>query len=250
MRVTVLVLLMLVTSCASASTPVVSGVFGSRPVIELPSQRPGGTPEISVLAEGTGPRTSPGDVVVTEVVIRGWSGDATHLNTYDAGRPLTVVFGRGGVPEIWERVLIGRRAGSRVMLVGPGRLAYGRAGAGQDDPLVLVFDILGGYPPDARLVGEELPRLSSRARSGTLIDGSGREVGPGSTVVVQYVAIRRPGREVVASSRADGGPRAFVLKEGVVPSEWVEGLVGKRVGSRVAVTRGSVVTVIDIIDLV
>ncbi|MBE1564090.1 FKBP-type peptidyl-prolyl cis-trans isomerase [Nonomuraea africana] len=247
---TVLVSLMLVTSCAAASAPVVSGAFGSRPVIELPSRRPGNTPEISVLAKGTGPRTRQGDVVVAEVVIRGWNGGRTLLNTYDAGRPVTVVFGRDRVPETWERALIGRRIGSRVMLIGPDRLTYGRAGADPDDPLVLVFDILGGYPPDARLVGEKSRALPARPRSGTLIDGSGYQIRPGSRVVVQYVTARWPGREIVESSHARGGPRAFVLKEGAVPSGWVEGLVGKRVGSRVAIAGGSTVTVIDIIDLV
>ncbi|MFE3452656.1 FKBP-type peptidyl-prolyl cis-trans isomerase [Nonomuraea sp. NPDC059194] len=236
MRPIVLLCLLLAVSCASTATPTVVGAFGERPVIELPSRPEPTTPTVSVLSEGTGPRTRRGEVVLTEVEIRRWDGAKPYLTTYDTNQPTTVVLDGRHVSPAWERALLDRPVGSRVMLVTPARLGYGPHGvpghADGDETLVLVFDILAGYPPDARLVGRRLPDLPRTLRSGVLIDGSGPTVAPGDRVVVRYVGARWPSRKVFDR----GGPSAVVLKEGAVPPGWVEELTGRRVGSRVAIT--------------
>ncbi|MEU7897206.1 FKBP-type peptidyl-prolyl cis-trans isomerase [Nonomuraea sp. NPDC049152] len=244
MRAIVLLCLVFAVSCAPPATPTVTGAFGERPVIEVPLRRPEPTPTVSVLSEGSGPRTRRGDVVLAEVEIRRWDGAKPYVTTYDTNQPTAVVLDGRHVSQAWERALVDRPVGSRVMLVSPAHLAYGprgtpgRADSGQT--LVLVFDILAGYPPDARLVGRRLPDLPDTLRPGVLIDGSGPPVTRGARVVVQYVGARWPSRKVFDSSSARGGPNVVVLKEGAVPPGWVEGLTGRRVGSRVAITAPAV----------
>ncbi|MEV4391185.1 FKBP-type peptidyl-prolyl cis-trans isomerase [Nonomuraea sp. NPDC049607] len=256
--------LMLATSCGVAedgSQPVVTGAFGSKPIVAIPRGKPGRTPRITVLSMGNGRRTVPGDVVLADVDIRRWSGNKPYLSTYDGNQPTTVVFDGRQVSETWRASLIGRPAGSRVMLVSPASEALGPnvplTGVSPADTLVVVFDILGGYPPDARLVGRALPAIPPDLRPDsaprTLIDGSGRDVTAGSKVVIQYVAASWPSRSVVDSSYRRGGPSAFTLKPGSVPPAWLEALVGQQVGSRLAVGSPGerpMLYVIDVLDTI
>ncbi|MEV4114029.1 FKBP-type peptidyl-prolyl cis-trans isomerase [Nonomuraea sp. NPDC049695] len=239
--------LMLATSCGLAedgTQPVVTGAFGTKPVVAIPRGKPSRTPQITVLSTGSGRRTLPGDVVLADVDIRRWSGNRPYMSTYDGHQPTAVVFDGRQVAETWRQSLMGRPAGSRVMLVSPASEALGPdvplTGVAPGDTLVLVFDILGGYPPDARLVGRTLPAVPADFVPGSparvLIDGSGDEIAAGSKVVIQYLESSWPSRAVVDSSYRRGGPSAFTLKEGAVPDGWVEALVGRRVGSRVAVS--------------
>ncbi|MFI7129082.1 FKBP-type peptidyl-prolyl cis-trans isomerase [Nonomuraea sp. NPDC050153] len=249
MRLFLPAVLMLATSCGLAeegTQPVVTGAFGTKPVVAIPKGSPGPTPRITVLSTGSGRRTLPGDVVLADVDIRRWSGNQPYLSTYDGHQPTSVVFDGRQVSETWRQSLIGRPAGSRVMLVSPAGEALGPdapltpTDLSPTDTLVLVFDILGGYPPDARLVGRTLPVIPADLVPGspprTLIDGSGEDVVAGSKVVVQYVAASWPERKVLDSSYRRGGPSAFTLKEGDVPDGWLSALVGRRVGSRIAVS--------------
>ncbi|MFB4276550.1 MULTISPECIES: FKBP-type peptidyl-prolyl cis-trans isomerase [unclassified Nonomuraea] len=257
-------LLMLATSCGLAeegTQPVVTGRFGSKPIVSIPKGQPGRMPRITVLSVGSGRRTVPGDVVLADVDIRRWSGNRPYMSTYDGNQPTTVVFDGRQVSETWRQSLIGRPAGTRVMLVSSAGEALGPnvplTGVSPTDTLVFVFDILGGYPPDARLVGRTLPvipaDLTPAAPPRTVIDGSGREVVAGSKVVIQYVAASWPSRTVVDSSYRRGGPSAFTLEEGAVPAAWVDALAGQRVGSRVAVPSPGerpMLYVIDVLDTI
>ncbi|MFI7702952.1 FKBP-type peptidyl-prolyl cis-trans isomerase [Nonomuraea sp. NPDC049480] len=255
---------MLATSCGLAeegSQPVVTGAFGSKPVVAIPNGNPGRTPRITVLSVGTGRRTVPGDVVLADVDIRRWSGNQPYMSTYDVNQPTTVVFDGRQVSETWRQSLIGHPAGSRIMLVSPAAEALGPnvplTGVSPADTLVLVFDILGGYPPDARLVGRTLPvipkDLTPADPPRTLIDGSGREVAAGAKVIIQYVAASWPSHVVVDSSYRKGGPSAFTLRPGAVPPAWLDALVGQQAGCRVAVPSPGAdprLYVIDVLDTI
>jgi peptidylprolyl isomerase len=167
-------------------------------------------------------------------------------------------FGGRGVSDVWREALVGRPAGSRVVLVGPADRVRGPGlpldGVDPSDTMVLVFDILGGYPPDARLVGRAVPDvpagLSPLMPARELIGGSGPQVRVGSKIVVQYVAVEWPGGKVVDSSHQRGGPVAYTLKEGAVPPGWLRGLAGHSVGSRVGFAAGSMAYVVDVVDVI
>ncbi|MFI6600782.1 hypothetical protein ACIBHX_31425 [Nonomuraea sp. NPDC050536] len=234
--------LALLASCglvARDTVPAVSGAFGSRPVISIPRATPDSAPRMTVLSLGRGRTTVPGDVVLADVEIRRWSDGLPYLSTYDAGQPVGVDL--GSASRLWREALVGRPAGSRVMLVGPASQVSGSAGA---EIVVAVFDVLGGYPPDARLVGQDLTDLPGElaAPVTTLIGGSGPVVTRGCRIVVQYAVISG---HAVDRPR---GPTAVVLAPGAVPPGWVDALAGQRVGSRVAVRTPGAGYLIDVID--
>lgn len=255
-------LLMLATSCgttAAAPLPEVKGPFGVRPEVTIPGGKPGHTARVAVLEPGGGRATAAGDVVLADVEIRRWRDNSTQLSTYGTHRPVAVVLDGRPLSHAWRRAVVGRAAGSRVLLVGPaGQVLGPDLGAGAlppGEPLVAVVDILGGYPRDARLVGRPLPAppagLTPEAPARTLIGGSGAELRAGAKVVVQYVAVDWPSGALADSSFRTGGPAAFTLTPEGAPPGWVEGLRGQRVGGRVAFGAPSgVVYVVDIVDCV
>ncbi|WP_225293221.1 FKBP-type peptidyl-prolyl cis-trans isomerase [Nonomuraea aurantiaca] len=253
-----LAVLVLLTACGpigQGPLPVVTGAFGARPVVMIPDGEPDPQPRVTVLSAGSGRRTMPGDVVLADVEVRRWTGNRPYANTYDAHQPARVVFDGQHVPDSWREALIGRPAGSRVMLVGPAALSYGPGpplgGTRPAETLVLVFDILGGYPPDARLVGRTLPDVPDDRVPRVLIGGSGPSVRAGAKVIVQYLAVEWPGRRVVDSSYLRGGPSAFTLGPEAPPG-WVAGLAGQRVGARVAFPAEAgrpLLYVVDILDV-
>ncbi|MBN6050898.1 hypothetical protein JYK22_03040, partial [Nonomuraea sp. RK-328] len=255
--------LVLATSCGvgDSGLPVVTGAFGAEPAVAMPGGEPGRIPRVAVLSIGEGRRTAPGDVVLADVSVRLWSDGSRQAGTYDARQPVSVAFDGRAVPATWQKALLDRPAGSRVVLVAEAAEATGPGvpldGVDPGAVVVVVFDVLGGYPPDARLVGKPLPTVPDGLPldgPSTLIDGSGPEVRAGARVVVQYLAMRLPERRVVDSSYRRGGPSAVTLAPGAAPASWVSGLVGGHVGARLAVaepggTAGErTVYVIDILD--
>ncbi|MFI6787529.1 hypothetical protein ACIBG4_09375 [Nonomuraea sp. NPDC050383] len=257
--------LVLATSCgvADSGLPVVTGAFGAEPAVAIPDGAPGRLPRVAVLSAGQGRRTAPGDVVLADVSVRLWSDGSRQAGTYEARQPVSVVFDGRTVPRAWHEALMDRPAGSRVVLVSPAAEAAGPGvpldGVDPEAVVVVVFDVLGGYPPDARRVGRPLPTVPAGLpldRASTLIDGSGPEIREGARLVVQYLAMRVPGRRIVDSSFRRGGPSAVTLAPGSAPAAWLAGLVGGHVGARMAVPEpgpggpdgGRTVYVIDIID--
>jgi peptidylprolyl isomerase len=250
------------SAAGMAAMPEVMGEPGTKPRVTMPKGAPGGGPRIRVLDRGSGEPTRRGQVVIANVDMRIWQGDKPYLSTWDTRQPTTVVLDGRHVGKAWERSLLGRRPGARVLLVSPATQAFGPLGqapsrVSPSDSLIEVFDVVGGYAPDAQVngvptasAGGGLPEVSVRrgqeprvtVPSGrapttlttrTLVSGSGPAVRPGSTVVANYVAATWDKGRVYDSSYRRGGPNGFVMAEGAVPPGWLDGLTGVRAGSRV-----------------
>jgi peptidylprolyl isomerase len=122
---------------------VVAGRFGTDPLISLPADKPPGGLVVRTLSQGSGPVVRPGDYVLFDVAAKVWTGDRLVLDTFASHQPQGLPL-PAGLPA-W-RHLAGQRVGSRVLLVIPPGLSYGKAGnppaiTGKDT-LVFVVDIL------------------------------------------------------------------------------------------------------------
>jgi FKBP-type peptidyl-prolyl cis-trans isomerase len=257
-----------VTGCGlSASTPMsalpeIEGRPGARPTIIVPSAEPGENPVIRVLSRGSGRITQPGEVVITDVEIKLWRDNRNYLNSWETQQPTTTIFDGQHVSPLWEKALIGRPAGSRVLLVAPARFGFGPRGMAPSrvdplDTLIEVFDIIGGYRPNAQVTGEQRPAVSplpqvtvaagrepeitlpktappSTLIKHTLIEGDGKAIGPGSVFVTSYV-VATWDTGVYDSTYRRGGPNGFRLGPRSVPPGWQQALTGVRAGSRVLV---------------
>lgn len=102
---------------------------------------------------GTGPVIRRGQTVVVHYKGLLWrNGKRFDTSWSGSGRPLPLGFHLGSAQIIrgWNKGLVGKRVGSRVLLVIPPRLAYGKAGnkhagIGPTDAIVFAVDILRAY---------------------------------------------------------------------------------------------------------
>jgi peptidylprolyl isomerase len=117
------------------------------PVVTVPSRAaPPRNLVTRVLVAGHGPPLTPGETVVTQFTGVLWRTGAVFDSSWRHGDPQSFVLGSSQVIPGWNRGLAGQRVGSRVLLVIPPRLGYGKAGSPPtitgDDTLVFVIDIL------------------------------------------------------------------------------------------------------------
>lgn len=125
---------------------------------------------MKVLKEGDGALTKKGQVVVTDVDMRIWESGKPLMDTYRLEQPTTAVLDGQHVARTWDQALLGRKAGSRVMLVTPATHGFGPGGMAPaqvtpSDHMVLVFDVIGGTTPSSRFPGVVRARTAARPRS-------------------------------------------------------------------------------------
>ena len=127
------------------------------PQITIPkSGKPPSTLVSKTLIQGTGPAVSSGQQLIVQYVGVNWRTGKIFDASETDGDPYGFVLGlsasQGGVIPGWTSGLVGKKVGSRVMLVIPPKDGYGSTGNSQagikgTDTLVFVIDILGAYSP-------------------------------------------------------------------------------------------------------
>jgi peptidylprolyl isomerase len=143
-------------SNGGGSLPTVTAKTGQAPVVSVPKKSPPAKLSVTVLNRGTGPKLATGDTVVTQYEGVIWrTGKVFSSSWPSASQQQTVPFsfelGQGVVPG-FSQGLTGVPVGSRVMMVIPPSLGYGKAGQASagikgTDSLVFVVDVLGVQPP-------------------------------------------------------------------------------------------------------
>ena len=138
--------------------PALPGVrWGPRgPVITVPgSTSPPRTLVRRVMIRGSGPPVLAGDTVTVQDTGVVWRSGKVFDSTWQRGFPESFVLGSGQVLPGWENGIGALPVGSRVLLVIPPALGYGRAGdapyVGSSDAVVFVIDIVSALPPSGTL---------------------------------------------------------------------------------------------------
>jgi len=139
------------TSCPAAPTPVdppegATTDLDTKPVVEVPSDPPPTTLEVSDIVVGEGDLACSGDAVSMQYVGVLYEGGQQFDASWDRGQPFDFQLGGGQVIGGWDQGIVGMREGGRRQLVIPPDLGYGDRGAGADIPpgatLVFVVDLL------------------------------------------------------------------------------------------------------------
>lgn len=149
-------------SSASGTTKKVDGDLpkvtdkgkGVAPEVKIPDTDPPDDLKAETLIEGTGPAVAKGQRIVAHYVGRVWRNGKVFDSSYEAkgperpAQPVMFPIGTGQVVSGWDKGLVGKKVGSRVLLVLPPKEGYGKegnplAGIKGDDTLVFVVDILG-----------------------------------------------------------------------------------------------------------
>ncbi|MFF5205535.1 FKBP-type peptidyl-prolyl cis-trans isomerase [Streptosporangium sp. NPDC000396] len=126
----------------------VAGASGERPALTLPRAKPPTRLQSRILIQGTGAKTRPGQLLVTQYEGRIWGSGASFDSTWDSGQPKSFQIGKGGVIAGWDRALVGVPAGSRVAVIVPPGLGYENGLPPlikPTDTLVFVVDVLAAY---------------------------------------------------------------------------------------------------------
>ena len=126
--------------------PLVRGTFGRVPTITLPSPQPGGY-QVKVVSDGKGRVVAQGDQLTVHYIGETWRGAHVFDQSYARGEPVTFPIGVGGLIPGWDEGLVGKKVGSRILLVLPPDKGYGTSGNPQagiepTDTLVFVVDIV------------------------------------------------------------------------------------------------------------
>jgi peptidylprolyl isomerase len=240
----------------------VSGAFGTNPTVTIPTINPPASLQVRQLISGHGTLVAKGDLAVADLTAYTWSGTAAKkISQLSTGQPepLTV----GSTITGLDQSLEGSRAGSRLLITIPPKDGFGSSGNSQlgvsgKDTLVLVVDVLGSYQKTASAHGPHevvqgaglptvgtsspgtappvrIPRTGAPAalQSQTLIQGAGPVVEKGRLLVAQYEGVIWRTGTVFDSTWKRGVPAGFQIGSGQVIKGWDDGLVGRRVGSRV-----------------
>jgi peptidylprolyl isomerase len=244
------------------AVPAVTGKFEEKPQVTIPKGDPPAKLQVKVLTEGSGPEVRQGDLLQVHYLGETWKGGKVFDNSYDKNAPATFPIGVDQVIPAWDKALVGKKVGSRVVLVAPPADGYGDTGTpdGTIPPkstLVFVVDILSTIAKDAGVTGTMQPTAANlptvkaepgkapqitipagQAASTTLVDkvlieGSGPEVKRGQMLYAQYVGVLWNGGQEFDSSWKRGNYAGFPIGVGRVIPGWDKGLVGKKVGSRV-----------------
>ncbi|MEO7980521.1 MAG: FKBP-type peptidyl-prolyl cis-trans isomerase [Sporichthyaceae bacterium] len=296
MRRTALVLLpvLLAGSLAACSSgggsdlPSASGGFGDKPKISIAKGTdPAPTLESTVLTEGNGPAVKKGDLLVADYLGETVANKKVFDNSYDRKVPAAFPIGTGNVIPGWDKILVGAKIGSRILMSVPPKQGYGKKGNEQagikgKDTLLFVVDLIARYPKDGGTVPKSTPVADVPAGlptvtgdAGTeptitvpgdatppkepvvtvLAKGTGPALAKGNLAVVEYTAVDFTGK-AVGSSWQQGPQGVPIGGEQASPFDL---LAGVPAGSRVLLTlpaqtgtdakTGSVAVVIDLLGL-
>lgn len=224
----------------------VTGAIDEKPTIELNDA--GAVTELyteDVIA-GDGEAVGPTDTIQVQYVGQQLNG-VEFDSSWDRGEPAE--FGLDGVIPGFAQGLEGTAVGARRLLVIPEELAY--AGSEPAGTLVFVVDVLaitvqGPEPIDVQGDGsgavsvtgtiDERPVVALNAQQPVtelltqdLIEGTGAEAAPTSTITVNYIGILLDG--TVFDETWDDGQTATFPLDGVITG-WEQGLTGVKAGGR------------------
>ncbi|AKL65433.1 MULTISPECIES: FKBP-type peptidyl-prolyl cis-trans isomerase [Streptomyces] len=246
--------------------PTVKGEVGQKAEITAPKGEPSGKFVVNTLKEGTGPEVKKDDLVVTKYTGKIWKDGKELAGSYDKdGSPLVVPAGSPTIVPMFSEAVLGKKIGSRVLVVAPPAAAFGaqgqpQLGVGPTDNLIFVLDVDSVMPKKAEgtqaPIPSELPQVKAdKDEAATitvpkndppkelvdkvLIEGKGPEVKNGQTVYMQYSGAAwapnqgKDAAKLFDTSWKTGAPFSTKIGEGQVIEGWDKGLVGKKVGSRV-----------------
>jgi FKBP-type peptidyl-prolyl cis-trans isomerase len=244
----------------------ISGAFGKAPSVKVPKAKPAVKETTKELIHGTGPKVGSSDFVVAHLLAYQWGAKGAHkelLNTFKANKPAAGAANQlTGLPAL-DKEIAGRTQGTRLELTLPYKTVGDQVAQAlklsASDDLVLSVDVLNTFGKSASVQGTQqkldasLPQVTPGAAGQaptikipkgsapkslqvkTLIQGSGKAVAKGQTLIGQYDGVLwRTGKEF-DSSYKHGAPAGFPIGVGQVIPGWDKALVGQKIGSRVLI---------------
>jgi FKBP-type peptidyl-prolyl cis-trans isomerase len=123
---------------------------GAAPTMKIPSARPPARLQVRTIIQGGGRPVEARQLVVFHDLGQIWRNGKMFESTRGRGHPDSVVVGAGQMLAGWDRAVVGRPVGSRVLVVIPPGDGYGAkghsaSGITRGDTLAFVIDIIAAY---------------------------------------------------------------------------------------------------------
>ena len=248
---------------AGEGLPGVEGAYGEKPTLSVPKGDPATELQSAVLSQGEGPEVASGDLLVVDYLGQIWAEGEPEVfdNSYDRGVPTAFPIGTGGVIKAWDEVLVGVKAGSRVLMTVPPDKGYGEKGNPPTiegtDTLIFVVDVIASFNKTSTAQGEPTGKTGAGGVAVTgdvgaepavtvppatppptepsvtvLSQGSGEPVEGPSAVIANIVVSSWDGQQ--RQSSWEQGPQSLTVGDPTTPSP-LDSLIGVPVGSRVLV---------------
>lgn len=246
---------------AGEGLPGVEGAYGEKPTLSVPEGDPATELKSAVLSQGEGPEVASGDLLVVDYLGQIWAEGKPEVfdNSYDRGVPTAFPIGTGGVIKAWDEVLVGVKAGSRVLMTVPPDKGYGEKGNPPTiegtDTLIFVVDVIASFNKASTAKGTPTGKTGASGVAVTgdvgaepavsippgtpaptepsvtvLSRGSGEPVAGPSAVIANVVVSSWDGQQHQSSWAQ--GPQSLTVGDPKTPSP-LDPLVGVPVGSRV-----------------
>ncbi|MFJ4781391.1 FKBP-type peptidyl-prolyl cis-trans isomerase [Streptomyces sp. NPDC088762] len=236
--------------------------FGETPTLSKGKGEPPKELKVETVSEGKGPALKKGDIAQVNYLGQVWDGKEPFDQSFGKGKPFDVTIGAGAVIKGWDQGLEGQKVGSRVELVIPPALGYGEQGSGDkikpNATLVFVVDIVKGTSVPASATGKEvaqdnkdLPKVGTNtdgkevsvtvpkdtAEPGKLVsnyvlEGDGAAVKDTDSVVVKFNGKTWKDDKTFESTYTTDTTVTWPMEQLSVKG-LKEGLIGKKVGSRI-----------------
>ncbi len=248
---------------AGKGLPAVEGAYGEKPTLSVPKGEPVTELQSAVLSEGEGPAVASGDLLVVDYLGQIWAEGKPEVfdNSYDRGVPTAFPIGIGQVIKAWDEVIVGVKAGSRVLMTVPPDKGYGEKGNPPTiegtDTLIFVVDVIASFNKTSTARGTPTGQTGAGGVSVTgdvgaeptvsipvgtpapsepsvtvLSRGSGEPVTGPAAVIANVVVSSWDGQQRQSSWQQ--GPQSLTVGDPNKPSP-LDSLVGVPVGSRVLV---------------
>ncbi|MGP3684943.1 FKBP-type peptidyl-prolyl cis-trans isomerase [Streptomyces sp. IBSNAI002] len=236
--------------------------FGETPTLAKGQGEPPKELKVETLSEGDGPALKKGDIAQVNYLGQVWDGKEPFDASFGKGKPFDVTIGAGMVIKGWDQGLEGQKVGSRVELVIPPALGYGEQGSGDkikpNATLVFVVDIVKGTSVPASATGKDvaqdnkdLPKVGTNTDgkevsvtvpkdsaeptklvSNYVLEGDGAVVKDTDNVVVKFNGKTWKDDKTFESTYATDTTVTWPMEQLSVKG-LKEGLLGKKVGSRI-----------------
>jgi FKBP-type peptidyl-prolyl cis-trans isomerase len=120
------------------------------PTLTVPHVRPPAKLQVRTIIKGTGKPVEARQLVVFHDLGRIWRNGKAFESSRDRGHPDSVIVGARQMLDGWDRAVVGKPVGSRVLVVVPPSQGYGKkghaaSGITKTDTLAFVIDILAAY---------------------------------------------------------------------------------------------------------
>ncbi|MFC4467255.1 FKBP-type peptidyl-prolyl cis-trans isomerase [Streptomyces xiangluensis] len=237
--------------------------FGEKPTVAKGSGDPSKDLAVKTVVAGNGKTLAEGDFVKVNYLAQVWTTAKVFDNSYDRKTPIVIQLAQGQVMDGWRYALMGKKAGSRVLMAVPPAWAFGEQGNAQagvkgTDTLVCVLDAEDTFNAKSSAKGSEvaqdnidLPKVGTNTDgkapsievpkgdaptklvANYILEGDGEEVAASDSVLVQYKGVLWADGKEFDSTYSRQQLTSFSLQQ--VVKGWAQGLTGKKVGSRVLI---------------